>query len=939
MRIFFSLLVMLGCLTVGSFAQKVAGQKTSGITGIVSDVKNNPLGGASVSVENPKKNTTTSVTGDFLLLLPAGTYTLRISYVGFDTKRITDVVVAEGKQASLNVTLAASNANTLNDVVVTSSAKKESANSLLRAQKNNASMTDGISAEQMKSLPDLNTAQSLARVSGVNVQGGKFVTIRGVSDRYNNVMINGSMLPSTEPNRRNFSFDIVPTSLVGNVVVSKTASPELPGEFTGGMVQVVTKDVPTKNFLEIAVGTGVNTATAGKEMLSFQRSEKAYLGGVEKDRFWFGEGRPFDAFEYFRAYNANDTAYTRRVAKSIPIRWGYYNYNYTPVQNYQLTGGFAKRFDGSKSIGVIAAVTYLNDQFLEAGIANSISNYEYVANRYKFNTTIGSLLNVTYKSKQFKLALKNLYNGRYTHQVDDREGLNISQQNFQRRFSDVLFQSKLFQTRMEGEYLFTASNVKLDFYGDYIIFDREQPDTRYLTTFQPKYGVDLSQLTLDYGGLFASVFNEKRNNAGFNLAMPFTVKGAKQVFKVGYNYSRRTADYENTGLRIRTPNLNLIKNAGFVSYETIVTPDKFADGTLLYSPAYSNNSSTGDTYEGLQQLQAAYAMLDLKLFEKLRVIGGMRYEDNRMDIATSIYLFDNGDSKNTDTTTKYKEPEWLPSVNLVYSFTDKLNLRGAFSKTVARPDFVERSFIYYYDFSDQLIVQGDVGLKQTVVKNYDLRLEYYPSAGEILSVSLFYKDFAYPVERFFELGNPSNFIRYKNQPSANAYGVEMDIRKNLGFIAKGSKLLDRFFATANVTLLTGDITTNDNVVSNRPIQGLAPYIINAGLAYQEKKWGANLAFNRSGRKIVNAGDVPSTIQFENPRSVLDLQFNTKLCKEKVELRLNIGDLLNQPFIIYSNFSATGAIDPKGDALNRAYDYINYDVKKGLNMLLMATIKI
>lgn len=941
MRIFLPFLVFLICISGLTYAQKVGGQKSTGINGIVSDVKNNPLGGASINIENPKKNTTTSVSGDYFLPLPAGTYIMRISFVGFETKRVTDIVVAEGKQTTLNITLAASNANALNEVVVTSSAKRESANSLLRAQKNNATMTDGISAEQMKALPDLNTAQSLARVSGVNVQSGKFVTIRGVSDRYNNVMINGSMLPSTEPNRRNFSFDIVPTSLVGNVVVNKTASPDLPGEFTGGMVQVVTKDVPTKNFLEIAIGTGVNTATVGKDLLSFQRSEKAYLGGVDDNRFWFGEGRPFDAFAFFTAFNANDTAYTRKVSKSIPIRWGYYNYKYTPVQNYQITGGWAKRFSDSKSIGVIAAATYLNDQFIEAGSAASISNFDYAATRYKFNTTIGSVLNVTYRSKQFKLALKNLYNGRYTHQVDDRSGLNISNQSDQRRFSDVLFQSKLFQTRLEGEYQFKLkqNSLKLDFYGDYIVFDREQPDNRYLTTFLPKYNFDLTILTIDYGGLFASTFNEKRNNAGFNFTLPFTTKGTKQSLKFGYNYSRRAADYENTGLRILTPRLDLIKNAGFISFESITTPERFNDGTLYYRAAWATNSSTGDTYEGDQQLHAGYAMLDLKVLKKLRVIGGMRYEDNRMDISTSVYLFDNGNTKNKDTTTRYMEPEWLPSVNLVYSFTDKLNLRGAFSRTVARPDFVERSFIQYYDFSDQLVVLGDVGLKQTTVNNYDLRLEYYPSAGEILSMSLFYKDFAFPVERFFILGNPSNFIQYRNQPSATAYGIEMDVRKNLGFISKGSRLLERFFATANVTLLTGDITTVDNIKTNRPIQGLAPYIINAGLAYQQKKWGGNIAFNRSGRKIVNAGDVEATVQYENPRSILDVQLNTKLFKEKVELRFNISDLLNEPFIIYSNFNDAGVVDPKGDGFNKAYDFINYNVTKGVNLLLMATIKL
>jgi outer membrane receptor protein involved in Fe transport len=939
MRGFILMLMFIGLYHGIVHSQKPANQNATGIAGTIYDDKNNPLSGASVSVENSKRNTVTSVTGDFVLVLAPGTYSLRISYVGFEPKLITDIVVVQGKQTDVAINLSASTANTLNEVVVSTSAKKESANSLLKAQKNNASMTDGISAEQMKSLPDLTTAQTLTRVSGVNVQGGKFVTIRGVSDRYNNVMINGSLLPSTEPNRRNFSMDILPTSLVGNVVVNKTASPDLPGDFTGGMVQIATKDVPSKNFIEIALGTGINTGSVGKQMISFERSSRAYLGGVDKDRYWFGQGRPFDAFTFFRNFNQGDTAYTRNVSRAIPNRWKYFNYLYTPVQNYQLSGGFAKRFSDTKSIGFIGAVTYLNDQFIEAGDARSISNYDYGATRYKFNTTIGSLFNVTYKSKQFRLSSKNLFNVRYTHQVDDRQGNNISQQNIQRRFSDVLFQSELFQTRLEGEYFLPVNNLKLDFYGDYIVFDREQPDTRYLTTFFPKYGFDLAQLTLDYGGLFASVFKEKRNNAGMNLKIPFTVKGAKQTLKLGYDYFRRAADFENTGLRIRTPNRNAITNVGFIPYHEIITTDRFNNGDLVYSPAYSNSSSTGDTYSGLQVIHAPYAMVDLKVFEKLRIIGGLRYEANNMDITTSLYLFNNGNTENTDTTNTFNDSELLPSVNLVYSFNNKLNLRGAASKTVARPDFVERSFIFYYDFSDQLIVQGDVALKQTVVNNYDLRLEYYPAAGEILSASLFYKQFTNPVERFFELGNPSNFIRYNNQPSATAYGAEFDLRKNLGFLAKGSKLMERFFANANLTILSGTITTSDNIVLNRPIQGLSPYIVNAGLAYQQSRWGANIAFNRSGRKIVNAGAVTATVQFENPRSVLDVQLNTKLFKDKVDLRLNFNDLLNQYFIIYSNFNDPGVVDPRGDRLNEQYDFVNYKVKRGVNILFLATIKL
>jgi hypothetical protein len=943
MRILLPFLVFLIFISGLTYAQKGGGQKSTGITGIVSDAKNNPLGGASVSVENVKRSTTTSVTGDFVLQLPAGTYTLRFSFVGYETKRITDVIVTEGNQTNLNITLAAGNASILNEVVVTSSAKKESANSLLRAQKNNASMTDGISAEQMKGTPDVNVAQSLTRVSAVNVQGGKFVTIRGVSDRYNNVLINGSSLPSTEPNRRNFSFDIVPNSLVDNIIVNKTATPDLPGEFTGGMVQVNTKDIPTANFLQVVIGTGVNTASLNENYKSFGRNSKDWIGSVDKDRLWFGEGRPVDAFKYFQDFNNNDTAATRAVSRQIPMRWQYKTSPYTPIQNYQINGGLAKRYNNGSSLGVVAALTYLNEQFYEEGEARGVANFDYAAERYKYFTTIGSLLNVGYKSRKFKLSWKNLYNQRYSSQSDEREGMNYNTNLLQNRFADVVFLGKLFQTRLEGEYIIPASQVKLDGFADYITYNREQPDTRYLTSFFPQYSYEFIALTLDYGGLFASVFDETRSNLGMNASIPFKIKDQKQLFKVGFLHSGRNADYENSGLRIRTSNLSKLPQAAFVPYYTTVNMDAINNGVLFYSPAYANNSSTGDTYQGKQILNAAYMMADLKIFKKLRVIGGLRYENNRMDVTTSRYLYDNGDNKDIDTTSIYKEPNWLPSVNLVYSFNEKSNLRGAFSQTVARPDFVERSFIYYYDFVDQIIVNGSTGLKMTTILNYDLRYEFYPTAGEIFSFSLFYKDFTNPVEKNLETGNPSNFIQYRNLAKATAFGFEVDVRKNLGFLAPGSDFFKYLLINGNFTYLNGNVTDNSNVIQDRPIQGLAPYIVNAGLAYQKPTWGVNLAFNRSGRKIVSAGDL-TLVQYELPRSILDLQVNAKMLKQKMELRLSFGDLLNQPFIIYSNCSNDPLLqgqpnnDPKGEAFNSDLDFVNYKVTKGINIMLTASYK-
>src|SRR5690606_6617223 len=167
------------------------------------------------------------------------------------------------------------------EVVVTANYRKASVEGLYALQKNNAALSDGISAEQIRVTPDNNAAQVLKRVSGLTVQDDKFVTVRGLSDRYNNVLLNGAALPSTEPNRRNFSFDIIPSGLIDNIIVNKTATPDMPAEFAGGLVQVTTKDIPDDNYASVTVGSGYNTNTIGRDMYSTKRGGNDYLGYVD----------------------------------------------------------------------------------------------------------------------------------------------------------------------------------------------------------------------------------------------------------------------------------------------------------------------------------------------------------------------------------------------------------------------------------------------------------------------------------------------------------------------------------------------------------------------------------------------------------------------------------------------------------------------------------
>jgi len=956
-------LTMLVSLLTASVVNAQVSQtvKPGKLAGTVRDENNEPIAGVTVSVEKKTGGTTTSVSGDYVLTLSPGTYTILISYVGFEKQSISEVVIKSNEQTDLSVTLTRNKKETLGDVVVTATTKRQASTSgLLQAQKNNAGVTDGISSEQMAKLPDANIAKVLKRVSGLTVQGEKFVTIRGISDRYINVMINGSILPSTEPNRRNFSFDIIPSALVDNVVVNKTATPDLTGEFTGGIVQVTTKDVPVRNFLQLSIGTSINSESFDKPFLSFERDKQAGIGKINPDRLWYGDGRVLDPNKY-RRFDTTDES--RIIRSRIPNAWQQYRYGYVPAQNYQLSGGVSKRFKNSNSLGVVAAVTYSNEQLSEQGLFGNSGSGEYASVRNKYNTSVAALLNATYKTGKHKISLKNLYNLRYSDQFDEKDGANYDQPA--RTFvlsSNVTLQNKLIQNRLEGEHVFTKHNIKFDWSADYITLTREQPHTRGLIKFDGAdntYAYDFSRSVLGLYGLFSAVLNEKRENASANLSFPFLVKSNKQLIKVGYAYMKRSSDLNSQLFNIFADSINKLPPG--TPYYEIATPQNFRNGWLNFVSFTNSTLLSGDGYTGTQQLHAFYAMADLRFLKKFRLIGGLRNENNTTSVSTLFYLYPGpGQLLIVDTTKKYIEKDLLPSVNLVYSLNSKINIRGAYSKTLARPELIERSPYLYNDVAEQTTVLGQRALEVSTIRNYDFRIEYYPSPGEIFSFSAFYKNFDKPVERiYFKDPGVQPTIIYRNMKSATAKGFELDARKSLSFIAPSSDVLRRFMVSANFTYIKGEVVdliyltlinplrdSAYEVKADRPLQGLSPYIINAGISYEDSTWGFNIAFNRAGRRNLTGGGSFLNVQFENPRSQLDIQINRKFFKRKMEVKFNISDLLNQPFIIYTNIKKQDDVnnipefnnDPKGTAYNKDLDYINYKVRRGVGFSLSVSYR-
>lgn len=940
---------------------------TGRIYGQVMDGKSgDPVIGATIKAGTT--GTTTDVKGEYSLSLSAGVHAVSISSIGYTSKEIRNVEIKKGAPFQLDVALTVQK-GTLKGVEVVGSAKSESIAALYIRQKNNAAISDGISAEQIRRTPDNNVAQVLKRVSGLTVQDNKFVVVRGMSERYNNVLMNGAVLPSTEPNRRNFSFDIIPSNLIDNVVVHKTATPDLPGEFTGGLVQVNTIDIPKDNFIQVLAGSGLNTNSTGKGFLSTRRYNSDYWGHAGEDRRWLGNKWNADAYKSYR--DNNDQAALAAMDARIPNNYGLHRYTAKPLQQYQLSIGRNHQFKQGNTLGFVLSGTYRHEENIENYDAWFRQSPTIVdsAHQYNFITAIGAIGNLAYQAKKHKIVWRNLFNRRFSHENIVQEALDRGGALPAFEYISMVETGDLFQTRLEGEHVFGKQEIKFTWFADMATVKKEQPDTRYSVGHINGYDSATQKRLLEYqynrplsstikdGGMYASKLDEKRKNIGGDITFPFRLNGQVQKLKAGYWGTFRAAYFEQVALApvFNSQNGNTPEKADSIGYGKpdyeIYTPGNFAAGLLQYRPVTVTGLGGEDYYDGRQNLHAAFLMLDIKPVEKLRIIGGVRLEDNTMKVRRYSRINTDNSSRGVDTTRTYKERDWLPSINIIYSFTPKINVRAAYSKTLARPDFRERATYIYYDFKMRQAVKGVEGLEYSTAHNADLRFEWYPSAAEVLSVTGFYKKYYNPVEMVsYKQSDNKYSLFYFNLVDAENIGLEIDYRRSFAFLAPASAFLRNLYLSANLSYLHSTVTydaeniqrvqsglppnpTTDSTRSERkrPLQGLSPYVVNAGLSWQGAVIGANVTYNRFGRRVLFAGIDDYDDTYENPRDVLDLQLNARLLKQKMELRFNISDLLNQYYIEYFNKNPDGdppaspglkdnADDPKGFGYNPDSDW-------------------
>lgn len=899
--------ILLITFSTAVFAQ------TGKITGKVIDKGNGEtLIGLTVGIEGTSKGAATDIDGNFVIAnLDPGKYNLTFRYLGYQTKTVTAVEVTEAVVPKLTVTMEESAKQALNEVVVTASYVRASVTALYAQQKNATSISSGISSEIIKRSPDKNTSEVLKRVSGASIQDNKFIIVRGLSDRYNTAMLNNAILPNTEVDRKAFSFDIIPSNLIDAIVVSKTASADLPADFSGGVIQISTKDFPDTKFVNLSLGTSYNTQSTFKDFVSAPKSGNEVFGFYDKGRD-IPASFPSKA-EYLALPSQGPVKF--ELSKAFKNNWGYNDVKSKLGPIFQANYGNSKIYKNNNKFGTILSLSYRYDERLKDvdQIAYTGQNVgdKFNDQVYSYNTNIGGLANFAYAWGNNKIALKNIYNRVIESKFTARNGVDESSQPFSRT-ADYLLQRSLISNQLSGDHLLSEnSKIKLDWNLNFANTDRKEPGFKRMEYSQGSASVQSGSTDPRFGGNFSSLLNENAYGSAANFTIPVKWFKDNNKVKFGYFGTIRARDFSARVIGfIRDNQFDNFAALTLPQYE-IFKPENIKPGSFVLDEI-TNGS---DAYKANSFLNAGYLMFDGFTNDKLRISAGVRAESYRQKLTSA-------DNSNTAIGVDTTYINVLPSLNLIYNLTEKSNFRLSGSKTVGRPEFREIAPFSFYEFNQNASVQGNPNLKQSSTLNVDLGFATYPGSGEVFSVSTFFKRFDLPIEQSLQLGTSGRSLTYLNAKSATVYGVEAEVRKSLKFIDDRFK---NFTFSANASFIKSEVQVSKTVNKDgvRPLQGQSPYLINTGIQYNSTAAngaGFSLLYNRIGKRIWAVGNIQDKDIYENPRNVLDFQFSKKIAKAKGEFKINYSDILNNKGVFYQDANQNGSFESDKDYVNISEKY-------------------
>jgi len=888
-----------------------------GITGTVIDGDfNEPLPFANILVLETGEGVTSDFDGKYTFELQAGTYSVQFSFVGYETKIITEIEVTNDEYTIIDVVINSA-AQGLEEVVVTVEAKRNTEASVLEIQKKSASLIDGISAQAFKKIGASTIASAVKSVPGVSVQGGKYVYVRGLGDRYSKSILNGIDIPGLDPDRNTIQMDLFPTNMLSNVLVIKSARADLPADFTGGVIDIITKDLPSKEEFSVSVSTAYNPD------MHFNDNYLSYTGG-STDFLGFDDGSRKNKIANSFLGNVfdprlNQTELGMNLVNRISNQ---FNPQMAPqVSNSGMNFGFGItygnqfNFENGHSFGVLGSVSYKSEQTLNENTQDNIFNFSpnksvltFEENRIQSGTIGGqniiasTLFGMTYKTNTSKIKFNGLHiqNGQSTSGIF-RQLTRFSDFIDFNKFNLEYNERSISNGMLSGLHNFEESNLKLEWTLSGTLAKVHDKDVRN-TTFQDEEGIFSFQentepkriwRTLDENNLVSKVDFTKR----------FQFLKSDAVLKFGLFGSLKERDFSIAQYSVSS---NFTSESDWDNYggdpnqlfnpSNLIGPNN-ADGT--YINPQTTIRQDANIFNAKQQNFAAYISNEFNVTEKLKSIIGLRFENYQVfytgENSQLGQVFENENIINKNNV--------FPSLNFIYSLKENQNLRVAYSLTTARPSFKEASIAEIYDPLSNLFFIGNINIRPTYIDNFDIRYEAYGENAQLFAFSAFYKNLTDPIEIGFVAASTSNY-KPLNLETANVFGLELEFRKKLGtwfnnlanwnLNLNGTYIIsDEKYSEDELKLRQLGLRDGQTLGDSRPLQGQSPYLINAGIEYNNSEKGiqGGLFYNVQGKtlQVVGDGFYPDvfTIPFNSLNFNLIKQFNVNR-----KLAFKITNLLN-----------------------------------------------
>lgn len=878
----------------------VFAQGTGKIAGTVSDKKTGEtLIAAAVKIVGANKVAGTDANGKYVLSgLAAGKYTIEVSYVSYLPTSIKLVEVKENATTVLNVGLDESS-STLNQVVIAGKANKESNTALLAERKNSTLVIQKIGAQELSRKGLSNVGEGVSKIAGVSIVGNKNVFVRGLGDRYNNTTLNGLPIPSTNPDLKLIPLDIFPTSVVKNIGVTKSYSPELYGDFSGGSIDIVTKDYPEQGFFKIGLSSGYNSITTGKDFYTTQRS---FFNVAGFDR---GERALPQSIDNMRIYRSTERP---NLKPNFATSWSLETISAPVATGFSLSGGNSYDLGNNKKFGYLASLGYKNDLRFNDGIsaiynAQQAPDYLYQTERFSYTTNTSALLNL-----YFKPGIKSSYSvtGMF---VNDSGNDIFNQQGFKADLSGDIYarrnsyvQNSLLTGQFSGTNNF-SDQFNLKYNLGYTNITGSTPD-RVQNTFIDNKNATYSFLKLNISDNHRFFADLSEDDFSGNITAELRAKNTESVFKTlqfGFQgrYKARVFNSRQFETKI---GLNPVFNLNQV--DLYLNDNNLGGGDDANSFRYDESYYAPNNYEADLMIAASFVNFNFEFNKRLKLIAGVRAEYSEQNTYYKL------GSQTYDSPFRVKTIDGLdilPAITLKYTLDDKSNVLFAASKTISRPQFVEAAPFRYNVGFGIAEGEGNPDLVNSSNYNVDLKYEFYPSAGEIFAVSLFGKYIDKPIE-LSQINSADPLFTYINTDNAILAGVEVEYNRNIGAIfSSSSKALQNMSLGFNGSYIYSKIDISQETIDNsakpiaptnrsRPLFGASPYLINFDYSYKHN-WSAKsnttftLAYNIFGKRLFVAGAQQAGDIYEMPVNTLDFIINTKL-NNKIGLDFNFGNILN-----------------------------------------------